>query len=63
MTLSSRFKATLHYWRSLKREPVSKALHRERKRAVNEELRRAVARDRTIDSICYMAVAEALRVE
>jgi hypothetical protein len=45
-SLSNRIRSAWRYFRSLSREPVSRATAEARKRQVNEELRRYVAEQR-----------------
>lgn len=51
MTFATRIRNAWRYYRSLAREPVSKQLAAQRKRAVNEELRRYVVERQLVRAV------------
>lgn len=63
MTFWRRMLVTVHYFRAMKRAPLSQADYAERKRATNEALRRKLRWDATVERMCVMAVAEALGID
>lgn len=55
MTLASRLRATVRYFRSLSREPVSQNRYREKRRDLHAQLRRE-----NTERLCVDAVSRAL---